>query len=190
MHARLQAYAKYGLALFALLLAGVLVSRQRQTRTMAAAGLARIATLVALGLNQPIGDVFAEAGPYVTDPHILRRGGVRVAADLDAADGEASADVGLTAYRIVQEGLANAARHAPGATVLVAMRHRAEAVEAEIVDDGPGGAAGSRSGYGLVGLAEQMQGLGGVLAVDSPADGSGFRVSAGLLVGCRARVAP
>ncbi|MHB8274666.1 MAG: phosphatase PAP2 family protein [Dermatophilaceae bacterium] len=73
LHAPFLAYAKYGLALFALLLlAGVLISRHSQTETLAAAGWACIATLVALGLNQPVGHLFAEPRPYVTHPYILR----------------------------------------------------------------------------------------------------------------------
>jgi undecaprenyl-diphosphatase len=73
LHAPFLAYAKYGLALFGLLLvAGVLSARRDQTRVLAAAGWACIATLLAVGLNQPVGHVFAEARPYVTHPQILR----------------------------------------------------------------------------------------------------------------------
>ena len=73
LQAPVLAYAKYGLVLFALLLlAGVLISRRAQSRVLAAAGWACIATLVALGLNQPLGHLFAEARPYVTHPNILR----------------------------------------------------------------------------------------------------------------------
>jgi undecaprenyl-diphosphatase len=73
LHAPAQAYAKYGLVLFAvLLLAGVVISRHAPSRVLAAAGWACVATLVALGLNQPLGHMFAEVRPYVTHPHILR----------------------------------------------------------------------------------------------------------------------
>jgi undecaprenyl-diphosphatase len=73
LHAPFLAYAKYGLALFGLLLlAGVLSARRDQTRVLAAAGWACIATLLAVGLNQPVGHLFAEARPYVTHPLILR----------------------------------------------------------------------------------------------------------------------
>jgi len=73
LHAPALAYAKYGLVLFALLLAaGVLISRRAPSRVLAAAGWACIATLLAVGLNQPVGHIFAEARPYVTHPHILR----------------------------------------------------------------------------------------------------------------------
>src|SRR5450759_2900732 len=73
LHSPALAYAKYGVALFAvLLLAGVLISRRAESRVLAAAAWACIATLIALALNQPLGHVFAEARPYVTHPHILR----------------------------------------------------------------------------------------------------------------------
>jgi membrane-associated phospholipid phosphatase len=73
LHAPALAYAKYGLVLFALLLAaGVLISRRAPSRVLAAAGWACLATLIALGLNQPFGHLFAEVRPYVTHPQILR----------------------------------------------------------------------------------------------------------------------
>jgi membrane-associated phospholipid phosphatase len=73
LHAPFLAFAKYGQVLFGLLLlAGVLISRHERSRVLAAAGWACIATLVAVGLNQPVGNLFAEARPYVTHPHILR----------------------------------------------------------------------------------------------------------------------
>ena len=73
LHAPALAYATYGLVLFAVLLAaGVVISRHAPSRVLAAAGWACIATLVAVGLNQPAGHLFAEARPYVTHPQILR----------------------------------------------------------------------------------------------------------------------
>ena len=76
LHAPALAYATYGLVLFALLLAaGVLISRRAPSRVLAAAGWACIATLIAVGLNQPLGHVFAEVRPYVTHPHMLRLAG-------------------------------------------------------------------------------------------------------------------
>jgi len=73
LHGPALAYAKYGLVLFALfLLAGVVISRHAPSRVLAAAGWACIATLIAVGVNQPLGHVFAEVRPYVTHPHILR----------------------------------------------------------------------------------------------------------------------
>jgi membrane-associated phospholipid phosphatase len=72
LHGAVLAYATYGLALFAaLLLAGILLRRTDETRALAAAGWAALATLLAVGLNQPLVSGFAEARPYTTHPHLL-----------------------------------------------------------------------------------------------------------------------
>jgi membrane-associated phospholipid phosphatase len=72
LHGVAEAYAKYGVVLFGVLLAvGLLHARTRDSRTLAAAGWSGIATFIALGLNQPVSHFFHEARPYVTHPHIL-----------------------------------------------------------------------------------------------------------------------
>jgi membrane-associated phospholipid phosphatase len=72
LHTLVASYAKYGVVLFAvLLLAGVTLARGRSARTLAAAGWACIATLVAVAVNQPVGHLAHEARPYVTHPHLL-----------------------------------------------------------------------------------------------------------------------
>lgn len=72
LHAPVLTYAKYGVLLFGLLLvAGVFYARCRESRTLAAAAWAGIATLLAVAVNQPISQLFHEARPYVTHPHIL-----------------------------------------------------------------------------------------------------------------------
>lgn len=72
LHGLAEAYAKYGGVLFGLLLVvGLLCARTRDSRPLAAAGWAGIATFVALGVNQPITHLFHEARPYVTHPHVL-----------------------------------------------------------------------------------------------------------------------
>ncbi|MGZ4623420.1 MAG: phosphatase PAP2 family protein [Blastococcus sp.] len=72
LHGTVAAYANYGVVLFALLLvAGLVLARRGSSRTLAAAGWAPIAMLVAVGLNQPIGSAVAEARPYATHAHLL-----------------------------------------------------------------------------------------------------------------------
>jgi membrane-associated phospholipid phosphatase len=72
LHGAVLAYATYGLALFAvLLLAGILLRRTGSTRALAAAGWAVLATLLAVGLNQPLVSGFAEARPYTAHPQLL-----------------------------------------------------------------------------------------------------------------------
>jgi undecaprenyl-diphosphatase len=73
LHAPVLAYASYGVVLFALLLlAGVLVTRHRSDRALAAAGWACLAPLLAVAVNQPVGHHFAEARPYAAHPGLLR----------------------------------------------------------------------------------------------------------------------
>ncbi|MHA6783729.1 sensor histidine kinase [Pseudonocardia saturnea] len=90
------------------------------------------------------------------------------------------ATVGRTAYRIVQEGLTNARKHAPGATVHVRLAGRPGAgLEIEIRNPLPDPPAPSRpGGTGLVGLGERATLAGGHLT--HRATGGQFRLSAAL----------
>jgi signal transduction histidine kinase len=74
-----------------------------------------------------------------------------------------SPGVDLTAYRIVQEALTNARRHAPGATVKVRLAYTPGAVTVLVRDDGPG--AGGPEGHGLRGMRERVAMVGGSLAL-------------------------
>jgi signal transduction histidine kinase len=93
--------------------------------------------------------------------------------------------VELAAYRIVQEALTNARRHAPGAAVDVELRYSDEALRLRIRDNGPGpsdepsGPAGPAGGHGLAGMRERAAAVGGRLRT-GPAAGGGFLVEATL----------
>jgi signal transduction histidine kinase len=92
--------------------------------------------------------------------------------------------VGLAAYRIVQESLSNAARHAPGVAVRVQVGQVAGTVRV-IVENEPGGEsrrAESGSGHGLAGMRERAALLGGTLDAGRTDDG-GFVVRAVLPAG-------
>jgi signal transduction histidine kinase len=93
---------------------------------------------------------------------------------------------GVCAYRIVQEALSNAGRHAAGAPVTVSVRQDAEAVTLRVANGpgipaGQGGtlppADGHSAGHGLAGMRERAQLLGGSLFAGTAPDG-GFVVSA------------
>jgi membrane-associated phospholipid phosphatase len=72
LHGVVLGYATYGVVLFAvLLLVGIASSRTAGDRRLAAAGWACTATLVAVGINQPVGRTVAEARPYATHPQLL-----------------------------------------------------------------------------------------------------------------------
>lgn len=107
----------------------------------------------------------------------MRSGGLdvalEVAGDLDAEVGTAG-----TAYRVVQESLTNAARHAPGSRVVVRLARQGRDLHIEVSDDGPPVDPGG-GGFGLVGLAERVRAEGGHVAAGPGRDG-GFTVSARL----------
>ena len=73
-------------------------------------------------------------------------------------------------YFVASEALTNTAKYADATSVTVSVRSRDGHVQAEVVDDGRGGADAS-SGSGLGGLADRVEALGGRLEVESPAGG-------------------
>jgi signal transduction histidine kinase len=87
--------------------------------------------------------------------------------------------VELAAYRIVQEALTNARRHAPGAAVDVELRYADDALRLRIRDNGPGQADRYHSGHGLLGMRERAAAVGGSLRA-CDARGGGFCVQAEL----------
>jgi signal transduction histidine kinase len=86
--------------------------------------------------------------------------------------------VELTAYRVIQEALTNARRHAPGAAVQVELLYGDDALRLRVRDDGPGSAE-TADGHGLLGMRERVAMVGGRLNT-GPADGGGFLVEASL----------
>lgn len=84
--------------------------------------------------------------------------------------------VDVAAYRIVQEALTNARRHAPGSEVDVEMSYRDDALHLRIRDYGPGVVNGTpASGHGLTGMRERATLAGGTFA-SGPAVGGGFEI--------------
>jgi signal transduction histidine kinase len=92
-------------------------------------------------------------------------------------------EVTTTVYRVVQEALTNIARHAPGAReVTVTLAHDRQAITVEVTDDAPqaGSPLGPQAGgYGLVGMRERVEALGGTLSA-GPGPGAGWSVLATL----------
>lgn len=106
--------------------------------------------------------------------------GLPVTLEVSGDERDLPAGVDLAAYRIVQEALTNARRHAVGASqVSVAIRFEPERLELEVADDGRASADTTGSGHGLVGMRERVALYDGTLAAERLADG-GFRVLARL----------
>jgi len=91
------------------------------------------------------------------------------------------AGLALTVYRIVQEALTNASRHAAGARVGVSVRYEPDSVDVAIVDRGgaPPGKGGTEGGRGLVGMRERVAVFAGTLEAGPDPEG-GFAVHARL----------
>jgi signal transduction histidine kinase len=122
--------------------------------------------------------------PGLADIERLARSGggwprvdVQMAGDFAAL----SPGLGVALYRIAQESVTNAVRHARGATrVTVQVADEDEQVRLTVRDDGAAGPTGHiRAGYGLVGMAERASLLGGTLQAGPDPDG-GWTVSASL----------
>jgi signal transduction histidine kinase len=87
--------------------------------------------------------------------------------------------VDLSAYRIVQEGLTNALKHARASHADVTVRYGRRGVQLEVRDDGVGVAGSDGRGHGLVGVRERVKIYGGEMTADASPDG-GFVLSARL----------
>jgi signal transduction histidine kinase len=115
----------------------------------------------------------------------FREAGLDVTLELDVAGAPVSAGVELSAYRIVQEALTNALKHAgPGVSVVVQVRVTDDDLEVQVLDDGRGAAAAlatAGSGHGVLGMRERADVCGGEL-VAGPRAGGGFEVRARLPV--------
>jgi signal transduction histidine kinase len=109
-----------------------------------------------------------------------RAAGIAVDLVLDGDPVEVPPGLDIAAYRIVQESITNAAKHAPGSSVTAALRYRDHALEIEVVNDMGEGAATTplpRGGHGLVGMQERVDLFGGDLEA-TPETSGGFRVRA------------
>jgi signal transduction histidine kinase len=84
---------------------------------------------------------------------------------------------GATVYRIVQEALTNATRHALGWPVAVSVEAADSGVEVYVDSAGP---AGSGSGMGLTNMAERARALGGTCTAGAGPSGRGWLVHASL----------
>lgn len=112
----------------------------------------------------------------------LRAGGraVSLAMAPGVAEGVPAA-VQTVAFRVVQEGLTNAVRHAPGASVRVAVERRGRALRVGVTDDGPATRTPAE-GNGLRGMRERVEALGGSLTI-GVRPGGGLDVEASLPIG-------
>jgi signal transduction histidine kinase len=109
----------------------------------------------------------------------VRESGLPVELDVEGEPRPLPPGLDLSAFRIVQEALTNALKHAGPARAHVLVRFAPDALELEVYDDGPGAGGETTGGNGLVGMRERAALFGGELEAGRPKEG-GFRVRARL----------
>jgi signal transduction histidine kinase len=109
----------------------------------------------------------------------VREAGLPVDLSVEGESTELPPGVDLSAYRIVQEALTNALKHARPATARVVVCYRENDLELEIADTGAGASASDGEGHGLAGMRERVSLYGGKIEA-GPRDGGGFAVRARL----------
>jgi signal transduction histidine kinase len=110
--------------------------------------------------------LFAEVG----------RAGLPVALRVEGQPFPLPRGVDLSAYRIVQEGLTNALKHAQASDADVIVRYRPDELEIQVRDNGHGSVKGDGQGHGLVGVRERVKIYGGEMTAGTTAEG-GFVLS-------------
>ncbi|WP_143091612.1 sensor histidine kinase [Lentzea albida] len=155
-----------------------------------AIGVLRSAALTGMGeLRAIIGVLRAEDGPD-DDPATrtaesidslvadARKAGVLVSLVRGGQAHPLPSRVSHAAYRVAQEGLTNAAKHAPGAAVQVTVKYEPDALVVEVRNNpSRAGSPAGAPGVGLIGLTERVRVAGGILHVGALPSG-GFRIAA------------
>jgi signal transduction histidine kinase len=143
-----------------------------------------------------LGSTSPSSGPSAALPHIrdlpdlvagYAAAGLTVDLDADTDLASVPGDVGLAAYRIAQESLTNAAKHAPGSAAAVRVRMDRGQLHLVIINDvcspGPELSPGSGPGHGIAGMTQRATLAGGSFSAER--DGSRWRVEAVLPAGDR-----
>jgi signal transduction histidine kinase len=103
----------------------------------------------------------------------VRRAGLAVDLQIEGEPFTLPEGIDLSAYRIVQEGLTNALKHARAGQADVRIRYDRSELRIDVRDDGAGSAGDNDAGHGLVGVRERVALYGGEMRAEN-ADGGGF----------------
>jgi signal transduction histidine kinase len=155
--------------------------------------LQRARGLAVDGLSEARRAVAALRGDIPSLPQLLdgllqqfrSEGGVAAPLEICGTERFLAADAALAALRTAQEALTNARKHAPGATIRVALTYTEAATVLSISDTPAPIPVGSRTtdlsatgaGYGLPGLRERAEAIGGTLHAGPDGDGWTIRLS-------------
>jgi PAS domain S-box-containing protein len=136
---------------------------------------------IARGLRPPELEDAGLLAALRSHARVLREShGLEVQLDADVVDSLVTPDGLLVLYRIIQEALTNAARHAGTGSASVAVRAADRYIEASVADQGrgfhPGRTAIEGRGLGLMGMRERAVMVGGLFEVESR-PGEGTRIS-------------
>jgi signal transduction histidine kinase len=112
----------------------------------------------------------------------VRAAGLPVELVVEGDPVELPPGVDVSAYRIVQEALTNALKHAGPASARVAVRYMPGELAVEVVDDGRGAETGPNGGHGLIGMRERVTVYGGRLETGNR-DAGGYAVRVRLPLG-------
>ncbi|MGW1667790.1 sensor histidine kinase [Streptomyces sp. NPDC002324] len=118
--------------------------------------------------------------------------GLTVTVDTEGAPGPLDPGVDLTAYRIVQEALTNVSKHAAVDAARIRLAYEETHLTITVTDDGvagPGGSPEPGRGFGLIGMRERAQSVGGCLSAGRR-PGGGFEVTTDLPLRPRTRTRP
>jgi signal transduction histidine kinase len=106
----------------------------------------------------------------------IGRAGLPVELHIDGRPFSLPRAIDLSAYRIVQEGLTNALKHAQATGADVTVRYRPDDVEIQVRDNGHGAGTSDGLGHGLVGVRERVKIYGGEMSAGKE-NGGGFVLS-------------
>ncbi len=120
-------------------------------------------------------DLGPQPGLGSLDPLLddVRRAGLPVQLQVDGEPYPLPRTLDLSAYRIVQEGLTNALKHAHASHADVVVRYGPDQLRIDVRDDGHGNSDGDGLGHGLVGVRERVKIYGGEMSAGAAA-GGGF----------------
>jgi signal transduction histidine kinase len=145
----------------------------RETGKEALAELRRQLGLLRDGVADPVSPL-----PGLAElPALVATSGGRLT--VTGLDGPLPAGLELAAYRIVQEALTNAARHAHGSAPEVAVTRAGDRLELAVTDSG-GRSQGGGTGHGLMGMRERVAAYGGQVTAGPAPEGPGWQVRAWL----------
>jgi signal transduction histidine kinase len=155
----------------------------REARGLAEQSLRSVRDL-AVGLRPSVLDLGLVPALQWQARNFSRSSGLRVTVHVSGELEDVPEDQRICVYRVVQESLTNAARHAGAKNVDVHLERSSRRLLVRIQDDGSGFRAsnGNRQGIGVVGMQERVRELGGVFRVETQS-GHGTAVVVELMVG-------